>query len=103
MGLTLALTKDRRTLLKAGAGLFYDRVPLNARAFPLFPDRTLVTFDATGEVASSLPYSNVIADGLRNPRSETWNVELDRQVMEKLLVRLVTSFTSIPDALSSSR
>src|ERR1700675_798984 len=88
VGLTLALTKDRRTLLKAGGGLFYDRVPLNARAFPLFPDRTLVTFDATGKVVSSVPYSNVITGGLKNPRSETWNVELDRQVMEKLLVRV---------------
>jgi hypothetical protein len=88
VGLTLALTKDRRTLLKAGGGLFYDRVPLNARAFPLFPDRTLVTFDATGDVASSVPYSNVITGGLKNPRSETWNVEIDRQVMEKLLVRV---------------
>jgi outer membrane receptor for ferrienterochelin and colicin len=54
-GLTLALTKDRRTLLKAGGGLFYDRVPLNARVFPLFPDRTLVNFDSTGDVASSVP------------------------------------------------
>ncbi len=88
VGLTLALTKDRRTLLKAGGGLFYDRVPLNARAFPLFPDRTLVTFDATGEVASSVPYSNVVTGGLKNPRSETWNVEIDRQLMEKLLVRV---------------
>ena len=88
VGLTLALTKDRRTLLKAGGGLFYDRVPLNARAFPLFPDRTLVTFDATGEVASSIPYSNIITGGLKNPRSETWNVEIDRQVTEKLLVRV---------------
>ena len=88
LGLTLALTKDRRTLLKAGGGLFYDRIPLNARAFPLFPDRTLVTFGATGEVASSLPYSNVITGGLKNPRSETWNVEIDREVMEKLLVRV---------------
>jgi hypothetical protein len=88
VGLTLALTKDRRTLLKAGGGLFYDRVPLNTRAFPLLPDRTLVTFDATGEVASSVPYSNVITGGLKNPRSETWNIELDRQVMEKLLVRV---------------
>jgi hypothetical protein len=86
--LTLVLTKDRRTLLRAGGGLFYDRVPLNAHAFPLFPDRTLVAFDATGEVDSSVPYSNVIAGGLKNPRSETWNVELDRQVLEKLLVRV---------------
>src|SRR5712671_2194577 len=87
-GLTLALTRDRKTLLKAGGGLFYDRVPLNARAFPLFPDRTLVTFDATGEVASSVSYPNVITGGLKNPRSETWNVEIDRQVIEKLLVRV---------------
>jgi hypothetical protein len=68
--------------------LFYDRVPLNARAFPLFPDRTLVTFDPTGDVTSSVPYSNVITGGLKNPRSEAWNVELDRQVVEKLLVRV---------------
>src|SRR4029077_16476920 len=88
VGLTLALTKDRRTLLKAGGGLFYDRVPLNARAFPLFPDRTLVAFDPTGEVSSSVTYSNVITGGLKNPRSETWNVEIDRQVIEKLLVRV---------------
>src|SRR5882757_5054633 len=88
VGLTLALTKDRRTLLKAGGGLFYDRVPLNARAFPLFPDRTIVTFGATGEVASSVPYSNVITGRLRNPRSEAWNVELDRQILNNLLVRV---------------
>jgi hypothetical protein len=88
LGLTLVLTKDRRTLLKAGGGLFYDRVPLNARAFPRFPDRTLATFDATGEIVSSVPYSNVINGGLKNPRSETWNIEVDRQVMENLLVRI---------------
>jgi len=87
-GLTLALTKDRKTLLKAGGGLFYDRVPLNARAFPSFPDRTVSTFDATGEVITSTPYDNVITGGLKNPRSETWNVEIDRQVLEKLLVRV---------------
>jgi hypothetical protein len=87
-GLTFALTSDRKTLLKAGAGLFYDRVPLNAPAFPNFPDRTILTLDPTGNVTSSIPYSNVIAGGLRNPRSETWNVEVDRQVRENLLLRV---------------
>jgi len=86
--LTFALTRDRRTLLKAGAGLFYDRVPLNAPAFPKFPDRTIVIFDAAGNVTSSVPYSNAITGGLKNPRSETWNVEVDRQVLENLLVRV---------------
>jgi hypothetical protein len=86
--LTLALTSDRRTLLKAGAGLFYDRVPLNAPAFPNFPDRTVFTFDPAGNVTSSVPYSNVISGGLKNPRSESWNVEVDRQVLENLLLRV---------------
>jgi hypothetical protein len=86
--MTFALTRDRRTLLKAGAGLFYDRVPLNAAAFPNFPDRTILTFDPAGNVTSSAPYSNVITGGLKNPRSETWNVEVDRQVLENLLVRV---------------
>jgi hypothetical protein len=86
--LTFALTRDRRTLLKAGAGLFYDRVPLNAPAFSSFPDRTILKFDPAGNVTTSVPYSNVITGGLKNPRSETWNVEVDRQVLENLLVRV---------------
>jgi hypothetical protein len=98
-GLTLALTSDRRTLLKAGAGLFYDRVPLNAPAFPNFPDRTILTFDPAGNLTSSVPYSNVITGGLRNPRSETWNVELDRQVLENLLVRVAYQQRNTPDDL----
>ena len=86
--LTFALTSDRRTLLKAGAGLFYDRVPLNAPAFPNFPDRTILNFDPVGNVTSSVPYSNIITGGLRNPHSETWNVEVDRQVLENLVLRV---------------
>ena len=87
-GLTLALTSDRKTLLKAGGGLFYDRVPLNVPAFPVFPDRTILTFDASGGIVSSIPYSNVITGGIRNPRSEAWNIEVDREVIEHLLVRV---------------
>jgi hypothetical protein len=87
-GLTLALTSDRKTLLKAGAGLFYDRVPLNVPAFPSFPDRTILAFDAAGQLISSTPYTNVIAGRIRNPRSEAWNVEVDRQILDKLLIRV---------------
>ncbi|HWY54876.1 MAG TPA: TonB-dependent receptor [Terriglobales bacterium] len=88
-GLTLALTSDRKTLLKAGAGLFYDRVPLNAPVFPLFPDRTIQTFDPTNQLLSSTTlYTNVIPRRLANPRSETWNVEVDRQVTDNFLVRV---------------
>jgi hypothetical protein len=87
-GLTLALTSDRKTLLKAGGGLFYDRVPLNVPAFPFFPNRTILTFNPGGEIVSSIPYANVINGGIRSPRSEAWNVELDREIAENLLVRV---------------
>ena len=39
-------------------------------------------------MTSSVPYSNAITGGLKNPRSETWNVELDRQVLQNLLLRV---------------
>src|SRR5262249_8980415 len=87
-GFTFALTSDRKTLLKAGGGLFYDRVPLNAAAFPDFPNRTILDLNPTGAIVSSVPYSNVITRGIKNPRSGAWNVELDRQVVEHLLVRV---------------
>jgi len=87
-GLILTLTKDRKTLLKAGGGLFYDRVPLSVPAFPEFPNRTILSLDSAGQVASSVSYLDVITGGIKNPRSGAWNVELDRQVIEHLLVRV---------------
>ena len=88
VGFTLALTGDGKTLLKGGFGLFYDRVPLNVPVFPQFPDRTVLALDPTGQVLSSTTYANVISGGVRNPRSEAWNVELDRKVLNNLLVRV---------------
>jgi len=87
-GVTFALTRDRKTLLKAGGGLFYDRVPLNIAAFPNFPARTVMTLGPNGEVLSSTAYTNTMLGALRNPRSVAWNIELDRQVLEKLAVRI---------------
>ncbi len=86
-GFVLALTRDAKTLLKGGVGLFYDRVPLNVASFPLLPDRTVVSFDPAGEVTDSVSYVNTIARGLRNPRSLGWNIELDRQITSGLIVR----------------
>ena len=87
-GFVLALTKDNRTLLKGGAGFFYDRVPLNIPTFVDLPSRTVAMLDATGQVLSSTTYANVISGGLRNPRSEVWNLEVDRQVTTNLLLRV---------------
>src|SRR4029077_4296107 len=77
-----------KTLLKGGAGFFYDRVPLNIPAFPGLPERTVSELNPAGGVIGSTQYANVISDGLRNPRSEVWNLEVDRQVTSDFLVRV---------------
>ncbi len=86
-GFSLMLTNDQRTVLKGGAGLFYDRVPLNVASFPMLPDRNVNTLSATGAILESQPYVNTFAGNLRNPRSFGWNIELDRQITSALTVR----------------
>ncbi len=87
-GFVLALTGDGRTLLKGGAGFFFARVPLNVASFRSLPDRTVSTLDSEGNVLSSTLYSNAYANGLRNPRSEVWNLEVDRELTTNLLLRV---------------
>jgi len=108
-GFVLALTKDGKTLLKGGAGLFYDRVPLNIPAFPNLPTRTINALNSADAILSSIEYSNVILNGLQNPRSEVWNLEVDREVIRNLLVRVgyqqrntVHEFVLTPIAFGSS-
>lgn len=74
--------------MKGGAGLFYDRVPLNIPAFRYLPSRTVSMLNAPGDVLSSTNYANTISSGLRNPRSEVWNFEVDREITSDLLVRV---------------
>jgi len=87
-GVMLALTKDGKTLLKGGGGIFYDRVPLMFPVFESFPDRTVSLLNSSGGVASSTTYINRITGGLQNPRSTAWNVELERQVTNSFTVRV---------------
>jgi hypothetical protein len=87
-GFILALTKDGKTMLKGGAGIFYDRIPLDIPAFPYLPSRTVNALNAARTVLSSTEYTNVISNGLRDPRSEVWNLEVDRQVTNDFLVRV---------------
>jgi hypothetical protein len=88
VGFVLSLTGDGKTMLKGGAGYFYDRVPLNVPAFRFLPTRTVTGLNPAGEVVSSITYSNVISNGLQNPRSEVWNLELNREVTNDFLVRV---------------
>lgn len=87
-GFLLALTKGGRTLLKGGVGLFYDRVPLMAPTFSDLPDRIVTVLGQNGALPNSTFYQNKIGAPLQNPRSTSGSVELDRQVLAGLLVRI---------------
>ncbi len=87
-GFLLSLTRDGKTLLKGGAGLFYDRVPLLAATFPDLPNRTVTLLGPSGEPTNSLSYQNAIDGGLHNPRSTSWSLELDRQLLSNLFLRV---------------
>jgi hypothetical protein len=83
----LTLTGDGKTLLSGGAGIFYDRVPLMLPTFPNLPARTVSIYDTAGHISSSTAFVNRIEGGLQNPRSTSWNVELERQVTSKFIAR----------------
>ena len=87
-GVLLQLTNDGKTLLKAGGGIFYDRVPLTFPVFDSFPDRTVSYLGANGRPPGSIAYVNRISGELQNPRSTAWNVDLERQVTSSFTVRV---------------
>jgi hypothetical protein len=87
-GVLLSLTSDGKTLLKGGAGVFYDRVPLMFPPFAQIPGRTVTLIGPGGQVSNSTTFVNRIAGSLENPRSTSWSLDLDRQVTEQLAVRV---------------
>src|SRR5262249_53892191 len=87
-GFLLALTSDSKTLLRGGAGVFYDRVPLMIPTFEDLPDRTVTLLSPAGLELQSTSYVNEITNKLQNPRSTAWNLELDRELFTGLLLRV---------------
>ncbi|MBI2957002.1 MAG: TonB-dependent receptor [Acidobacteria bacterium] len=88
-GFAWLLTDDNRTLLRAGIGLFYDKVPLNVGTFPQLEQRVVTLFDTDGMTVVDGPRTFVNAlPSMRNPYSVAFNVELDRELTPNLLLRL---------------
>ncbi len=93
LGFVWAPTKENRTAIRGGVGLFYDKIPLNVAIFPTIPAQTITQFAPDGASVTQGPttYNHVIAtnDGaLRVPYSLGATLQLDRQLRPNLLLRL---------------
>lgn len=89
LGLAYVLTDDNKTLLRAGAGLFYDKVPINVGTFTQLQERVVTRFAADGVtlLEGPLTFANRLRD-IKTPRSLAFNLELDREIAPGLLLRL---------------
>lgn len=90
------------TVVRGGAGLFYDRVPLNVYAFNHYPNEMVTTYDDAGQIVTGpIVYRNALGVvGVRpplvfqetqagnfSPRSETWNVQVEQPVTRYVRLR----------------
>jgi len=109
-GLVYAPNKDRKTIIRAGAGLFYDRVPLLASDFLDNPTRVESFYNQSGALLDSLTLQNAYvaaAPGSEfvqtsryldtSPRNTTWNAEIDRELTRNAVIRISYLYSRTQD------
>jgi len=94
-GLAWTPFSQRGPVIRAGAGLFYDRVPLDVFSFDRYPERVVTTFDAAGDIVRGpITYLNALGivdskdrylfhrlvPGDFSPRSTNWSVQAEQTV-----------------------
>jgi hypothetical protein len=100
VGLAYSPGKDEKTVIRAGAGLFYGVLPLLAANWEANPARTITQFDTTGtQIAPPITYTNAYTAGLNpllspalpaqpgtTPRNVTWNAGVVRELHKNMLL-----------------
>jgi len=88
-------TKDHRTIIRGGIGVFYDQVlpvAINFGGSPgtsVYPERRVTNFAANGITVLDGPrtFFNQISGELESPRSFRWSIHLDREITKALTLR----------------
>jgi hypothetical protein len=102
IGVAYSPGKSQKTILRAGAGLFYDHVSLLEASFARDPQRTVSIFDETGKtIGNPILYHNAyVGNGTgslssrvqsapnSSPRSFVGNIEVDRQLWSSATLRV---------------
>jgi hypothetical protein len=98
VGLAYSPGKDEKTVVRAGAGLFYGVLPLLAADWAANPSRTITDFGASGlPLGPPVTYTNIYTAGLNpllspnfsqqvdtTPRNVTWNFGVVRELHKNL-------------------
>jgi len=103
LGLVWTPLKGGRTVLRAGSGVFYDRVPLNVYGFALYPDEIITTYNPDGTILTGpdryfnlteapAPHHSPLIyrsnqPGAFTPNSINSNIELEQIVSSRLRLR----------------
>ena len=91
IGFALLPVLDGRTVIRGGIGLFYDDIDLNVATFSQLQERVLTHFGPDGEQIIGQPVHQRFVQtnaSFRTPRSVNWNIELDREWVKNLVVRV---------------
>jgi hypothetical protein len=97
--LVYSLDHSHKTVLRAGVGVFYDRVPLLATTFIANPTRVVSFYEQAGSpTGGPIVYQNVFmepngrihtnGDPGTSARNIRWNIGLDRELRRNLSARV---------------
>jgi Carboxypeptidase regulatory-like domain len=102
VGIAYTPNKDGKTVIRAGAGLFYSMLPLLAADFAVNPTRVVSQFNSTGQlIGPPVTYTNAYVGGMNplstgilpqrpgtTPRNFTWSIEGDRELRRNVVLRV---------------
>jgi hypothetical protein len=103
VGIAWTLFPSLGTVVRAGFGLFYDRVPLNVYAFNQYPSQVITMFDPSGAIsAGPFTYHNGLGTvdsrypfvfqeavaGNFSPRSATGSVQIEQPLTSRVKLRV---------------
>lgn len=126
LGLAYSLGGERKTVLRTGAGVFYDRVSLVAATFLQNPTRVETFYDQAGlisggpvilqnaylDLTGGTPVIRTSGNPGTSPRNITWNAEVDHELNSRASVKagylqsqtsslfVVSPFAGSPDGSS---